>query len=180
MNDASPEDFAIEITQQGWIDPDLVDSPGDLCSHGDIRLVIGGTVIASGQGGEYTISTSALSLLRSLESDHSREHRVADQLIRHCGQIYMWSCGIGIDWRVTHLPGGVVRLDEVVRDETAHFSGLLVEVPEERYRLQIGGFASEAKKLFEGAEKVPPDAYEQELYEEFWQEYDERLSRLGL
>jgi hypothetical protein len=51
--------FEIEITRQGWIDPDESDMPIDLCSHGDIRLEIGGQVIVSGEEEQwYTISTS--------------------------------------------------------------------------------------------------------------------------
>jgi hypothetical protein len=180
LNDVTHGDFEIAITQQGWIRPDLEDAPGDLCSHGDIRLVIGGTVIASGEGGEYTISTSALALLRTLESDHSREHPVACKLILHCGMIDMLSCPAGIDWRVTHLPGGVVRVDDVVRDEKAHYSGMVVELPEEQYRRQVVGFAEDAKKLFVGAKKEPPSPYDRELYEQFWREYDELLSRFRL
>jgi hypothetical protein len=42
----------------------------DLCSHGDVRLVIGGVTIAPGDGdGEYGISAAALGLLRTTESD---------------------------------------------------------------------------------------------------------------
>ena len=170
-------DFEIEITRQGWLNG-LEVAPGDLCSHGDIRLVIGGMEIASGEE-EYTISTSALALLRTLDSDHSPEHPVADRLILHCGMLEMLSCPIGFDWRVTHLPGEVVRVDEVVRDETAHF-GMVVELPEERYRRQVVGFAEEAKTLFVGAKKEPDSTYDQELYEQFWSEYDELLSRFRL
>ena len=171
--------FEIAITHQGWIDPDLEDAPGDLCSHGDIRLVIGGTEIASGEGGEYTISTSALALLRTLESDHSPAQPVASLLILHCGMIDMLSCPAGIDWRVTHLAGGVVRVEDVVKDGTLRLAGP-VDVLEERYRAQVVGFAEEAKRLFVGATKEPPSPYDQELYEQFWSEYDDRLSRFRL
>ena len=69
--------FAIEITRQGWITSEADSVDRDLCSHGDIRLVIGGRVIAPGDGeGDYTISTSALALLRTLESDHSPSSRL--------------------------------------------------------------------------------------------------------
>lgn len=56
--------FEIEITSQGWLgEPKGSWDPArdDLCSHGDIRLVLGGRVIAAGDDtGDYTISTSAL------------------------------------------------------------------------------------------------------------------------
>lgn len=180
--------FEIEIRKQGWIDPERDDDPADLCSHGDIRLEIGGQVIVSGEAepGEvadwWTISTSALALLRTLESDHSPDRRVADRLILHCGMIDMLTCPIGIDWSVRHL-GGRVRLHEVVRYDTVdeaeavRFPGLEVEVAVDEYRLEVVAFAEKAKQPFVGSEKTPGDDYEQRVYEEFWREYDGRLSR---
>ena len=191
--------FEIEITRQGWIDPELDVAPADLCSHGDIRLEIGGQVIVSGDAepGEvadwWTISTSALALLRTLESDHSADRPVADLLILHCGQVLdfasggsstveLLTCPIGVNWSVTHL-GGRVRLHDVVRfdtpDETeaVRFPGLEVELAEDAYRLPVVAFAEEAKKPFVGAEKTPADDFERRLYDEFWREYDGRLSR---
>ena len=53
--------FEIEITSQGWLGPPREGwdpARDDLCSHGDIRLVVGGRVIAAGDDtGDYTIST---------------------------------------------------------------------------------------------------------------------------
>jgi hypothetical protein len=52
--------------------PEVEAAPADLCSHGDVRLEIGGQVIVSDKAepGEvadwWTISTSALALLRTL------------------------------------------------------------------------------------------------------------------
>jgi hypothetical protein len=173
-------DFKIEITEQGWIDPDVVDYPADLCSHGDICLEIGGQVIAPGDGEHwYTISTSALALLRTLEADHSREHPVADRLVLCCGMLLMVSCPIGIDWAVTHL-GERVRLHDVVsRDNagTVEFTGLTVELAESEYRRQIVAFAEKAKEPFARSQKTPADDFDQELYTEFWREYDARLGR---
>jgi hypothetical protein len=176
-----PPDFEIEITEQGWLDPDLDDDPADLCSHGDIRLEIGGHMIAPGDGEHsYTISTSALALLRTLESDHSPEHPVADRLALHCGMLEMLSCPIGIDWAVTHL-GERVRLDDVVsRDDvegTVHFPGLAVEIAESEYRRHIVAFAEKAKEPFDaGSPKTPAGEIDEELYAEFWREYNGRLS----
>ena len=185
--------FEIGIIKQAWIDPklELDEAPNDLCSHGDIRLEIGGQVIVSSEAepGEevadwWTINTSALALLRTLESDHlPPDRRVADRLILHCGMIEMMNCGIGVDWSVRHL-GGRVQLADVVRYDTTNeakgvvrFPGLVVEVREDEYRRAVAAFAEEAKQLFVGREKTPSDEYEQQVYEEFWREYDERLNR---
>ena len=40
-------DFEIAITRQGWLNGVEV-ATGDLCSHGDVRLVIGGLEIFRG------------------------------------------------------------------------------------------------------------------------------------
>jgi hypothetical protein len=44
------------------------------------------------------------------------------------------------------------------------------------YRQEIARFAVTAKQLFVGAEKEPEEGLE-EQYEQFWREYDDRLSR---
>jgi hypothetical protein len=181
--------FEIEITKQGWIDPELGldEAPGDLCSHGDIRLEIGGQVIVSGEAepGEvadwWTISTSALNLLRTLESNHSPDRPIANRLILHCGMILMMGCPIGVDWSVRHLGRAVllahvVRYDTVNEAEAVRFPGLVVEVEEDAYRREVVRFAETAKQPFVGTEKTPAD-WEQDLYEEFWREYDDRLNR---
>ena len=122
--------FEIEITSQGWLDvPDAEHE--DLCSHGDVRLVIGGRVIAAGDGsGDYTISTSALALLRTLESDHGLGPRVVPTaLVMHCGMLDMVSCPEGIDWSVSHRDGRVLLAD-VVKNETERFPGLTADLSE--------------------------------------------------
>jgi len=170
--------FEIDITRQGWIAPEPESARADLCSHGDVRLVIGGRVVAAGDVGEYTISTSALALLRTLESDHTSGS--GDQLVLHCGLLLMTSCPIGIDWSVTHSDGEV-RLSEVVRcDElgtVVAFPEIEVVLPQSEYRGQIVHFAEKAKRPFAGAEKVFADDVDRQLYEEFWGEYDARLAR---
>lgn len=181
--------FEIRITQQGWLaenDPDLDYDPAlvDLCSHGGIRLTIGGQVIALGEDDyEYGISESALALLRTLESDHSPARRVAERLIFHgCGTILMMGCPVGIDWSVSHVDGQV-RIDEVVRYDTVaeteavRFPGVAAELSEDEYRLQVVVFAERAKEPFEKIAKEPADDFDQQQYEEFWKEFDARLSR---
>ncbi len=177
----SPEDFSIAITRQGWLNSEPTD-PSDLCSHGYIRLVIGGEVIAPGDEREYTISTSALGLLRTLESDHSPERPVGSgTLILHCGMLMMLSCPVGIDWSVTHR-GGRVRLRDIVRfdstdaSEAVRFPGLEVELEEEAYRREVVAFARSAKGLFVGAEKVLHDDTDRKEWGDFWEEYERLLA----
>jgi hypothetical protein len=180
----------IEIRAQGWLrdegpDPDRVAATVDLCSHGAVRLTIGGHVISPGADHprEYGVSESALALLRTLEADHSPAHPVAERLIFHgCGALLMMGCPIGIDWRVSHAAGrvqigDVVRHDTVNEDEGVRFAEIAVELPEDQYRRQVIAFAKKAKEPFEGITKDISDEFDQRMYEEFWREYDARLAR---
>jgi hypothetical protein len=181
--------FGILITRQGWLganDPDLGYDPApvDLCSHGGIRLTIGGQLIALGEDDdEYGISESALALLRTLESDHSPGQRVAERLVFHgCGNILMMGCPVGIDWSVSHVDGqvriaDVVRYDTVDETEAVRFPGVATELTEDEYRLHVVAFAERAKDPFEGIAKEFADTFEQQQYEEFWEEFDARLGR---
>jgi hypothetical protein len=195
--------FHIEIVTQGWLGPNgpVTEDPeaavNDLCSHGDIRLVIAGQTIASGDDGGYGISEAALGLLRTITSNRTRspvkrpgswtgtaeEAQKLQRLIPHgCGLILMLNCPIGIDWTVEHASGRV-RISEVFRcDDTLRtavvqeYPDVAVEVPLEEYRDEIVAFARRAKEPFEGITKSFGDDFEREMFAEFWEEYDRLLA----
>ena len=175
--------FEIEITSQGWITAEPSSELDDLCSHGNLRLVIDGRVVGPGDGGDnYTLSTSALALLRTLESDHVPGPGT-ENLIVHCGGLLMLSCPIGIDWQIVHSDGrvrlsDVVRYDTVDVGEATRFPGLVAELSEAEYRRKVAAFARSAKKPFIGLEKRFHDGVDRQDYEAFWAEYDERLRRV--
>ena len=174
-------DFEIQITEQGWISDQPDSVRDDLCSHGDIRLVIGGRVIAPGDGqGGYTISTSALTLLRTLDVDYSSSPGTDNQMILCCGMILMTSCPIGVYWSVSHAAGRVRLADVAFCEEIGsvrEFPGLSVDLAEDEYRRRIVAFAHEAKQPFAGIEKVIDEDWERDMYREFWREYNARLDR---
>jgi hypothetical protein len=184
-----PEAFRIEILNQGWREPGPAYDPvrQDLCTHGDLRLIIGGETITDARSEhEYGISEAALALLRTVEADHTRQEPVADRLIPHgCGAILMTGCPIGVDWTVLHLPRGRVRLGGVVRyDNTDEFNGVQfpnaqATLSEDEYRQKIVAFATLAKGPFIGVTKEPFDEVDRKDYEDFWVEYDELLRRAG-
>jgi hypothetical protein len=180
--------FLIEIVKQGWLEPSQpakYDAAAvDLCSHGDVRVVIGGVTIAPGDGtGEYGISEAALGLLRTTQFDWPPlPEGWTGPLIPHgCGAILMMSCPLGIDWSVTHVEGSVRLADVVRHDGTSaasdvEFPGLVVTTPKDDYRDQIVAFALGAKELFRGVEKTITDSFDQAQYDTFWQEYDRLLN----
>ena len=174
--------FEIEIIEQHWLEGCLPEQ--DLCSHGRIRLVIGGQVILSDDQ-NFSVSESALALSRTLDTDNSPGDPVAERLIFHgCGTILMLGCPIGVDWTVRHVPGFVV-IDDITRYETTDpsealaFRGSPVAVPDEEYSQQIIAFATKAKQLFEGVEKTFYSDFDREQYERFWREFDSLLARHG-
>ena len=95
----------------------------------------------------------------------------------------MLSCPIGVDWTVTRHDDRVrlhdpVRYDSLDTAEAVRFPEATVDLADHEYRREIAAFAAKAKEPFlRGREKTPPDAYEEELYNDFWQEFDERLGR---
>ncbi len=157
----------------------------DLCTHGDVRLTIGGHTIAPGDGhGEYGISEAALGLLRTLKSGSPDQtgRPFADRLIPHgCGAILMMGCPLGIDWTVRHVEDRV-RITDVVRYDTTNegdatrFPDLEIEMPLDEYRDEVVAFARRAKEPFKGVEKSFGDEVDEQDYLDFWEEYDRLLS----
>ena len=170
--------FEIEILEQGWLGSE--DTEYDLCSHGKLRLVIGGQVISSGDK-RYGISESALALLRTLSSNHSKAHPVAERLVFHgCGTLLMMGCPIGIDWNVTHTQEGV-RLNNIIKFDTTNeeqgtkYNGLDALLTEEDYRRRVFQFATKARQLFQESPRSYYDDFDRQQFETFWAEYDALL-----
>ena len=91
--------FTLTLIRQGWMAGCAPSE--DLCSHGALRLVIGGVIIEDGAK-EYGISASALALLRTVEEDHQLSARRATLVVCGCSRLMGTDCGIGIDWQVRH------------------------------------------------------------------------------
>jgi hypothetical protein len=179
--------FEIEILEQGWLTPD---PPTDLCSHGAIRLRIGGAqVMGFGEGSnDVGISRTALALLRSLEADHAPSDPDMPQLVFHgCGflSILGASCPIGADWSVQHADGDVrlgdvIRIDTTSRLDAVSFPEATVTIPFEQYRSQIVAFARETMQFFAGSPKVlPADPFDREDFVNWQSELTELLQKFS-
>ena len=191
---AKDEQFTIEILEQGWAGDGAETAATDLCSHGKLRITIGGTVVADSTE-EFGISETALALLRTLARNHSPTDPIAgwfegkpgaERLVFHgCGLILMMGCPIGMDWTVEHLPKDRVRLSNVRRWDntsdtpTVSFHGLSVEIPESEYRKAVIRFATDAKRLFAGVKKTFYAEWDCQQYQKFWEEYDQALARFS-
>lgn len=171
--------FSVQILSQEW----LGDEPQqfDLCSHGQIRLMIGGELILDGRA-SFGLSESALALLRTLERDHNAEQPLAEKLIFHgCGKVLMQGCPIGVDWEVLHQGDQVVlrkirRWDWPDENRPTLFPQLEITVPHAEYRQAILAFANEVRQFFKGEEKVFFDDQDRQSYLLFWQEFDRLIA----
>ncbi|UNJ81365.1 hypothetical protein LIT32_25295 (plasmid) [Bacillus sp. CMF21] len=170
----------IKIENQRW----LCNDKEDLCSHGEIILNVNGTIITQSYiDEEWGISESALALLRTLDKDYICDPDIEEGLILHgCGTILMMGCPISIHWTVKHIDGQVILSDFVKVTTTnpktgsIYYPGLEIKLSKNEYTNQVVSFALQAKKLFDNSkEKLISDDFDKEMYEDFWDEYNQLL-----
>lgn len=172
--------FALHITDQHFLG-EGEEQARDGCSHGGISAVIAGTHVTS-DSVDYGISQSALSLLRTLEQDHTPSERVNDSYLLCHGCAYPTHFGcpnFGTDWVVRHEDSTVVLRQPVHVDIVAGDTEFDVQarVPIEHYRREVVALAESARSFYFSAEPRALEDWEQDLHAQFWAEFDERLER---
>lgn len=178
--------FKINIINQYWLGEEV----HDLCSHGELYIKVGDVVITnSGRDEEWGISTSALTLLRTLYEEPAFTYQEIDPerdepLITHCGNALSPGCPISIYWGVQHMEGEITLSNFVKFTTTSYKEGvidykdLMVKISEKEYREEIVAFALEVKAFFEQSQKKRiEDDDERESYEAFWEEYNTLLEK---
>ncbi|MCY8235477.1 hypothetical protein [Priestia endophytica] len=178
--------FEINIINQYWLGEEI----HDLCSHGELYIKVGDVMITnSGRDEEWGISTSALTLLRTLYEEPSFTYQEIDPerdepLITHCGNVSSPGCPISIYWGVQHMEGEIILSNFVKFTTTSYkegvvdYKGLKVKISKEEYREEIVVFALEVKAFFEQSQKkIIEDEDERESYKAFWEEYNTLLEK---
>lgn len=79
--------FDIKVLRQHWIKDDENDNPEDLCSHGEVYLRIGDKEISNEKSGSWTLSSTALYLMRTINENYE-PNKYASQLIPCCGHFF--------------------------------------------------------------------------------------------
>jgi hypothetical protein len=174
------EEFTIYVSKQYC----SCSQEADLCSHGEIYLNVNGTIITQpGVGEEWGISESALALLRTINKDYICNPDHEEGLILHgCGAMLMMGCPISIHWTVHHL-GDQVLLADFVKISTTnpatgsiYYPGLQVKMSSKKYKESVVSFALQGKKLFEESkDKQIVDDFDKEMYEGFWDDFNQLL-----
>jgi hypothetical protein len=149
----------------------------DLCVHGGIYLRIGELVVSDGTDLDWTVSTAAFNLLRTILEDQPLEGREA--LIPHCGftmwqvssepdGLYIPNCDIGINWSLTH------RADEVLHE---FVDGTIVTTDLQEWKAVVFGFADEVYHFLHTAwPKVIDDEEDRRGFELFISLWEKRRS----
>lgn len=174
------KDFQLRVLGQRWIDDDP-NNESDLCSHGQIYLRANFQEILTESDGYWTVSTSALLLLRTLLHDYDSNEEPA--LILCCGQLMMASCPISVRWRVRHEEKRVL-IDEVQKNPTTNISDI-IKFPSASMELELREYAApilqcvkDVTTFFqESKDRKFFNTYDKKEYDRFWKEFTELKSQ---
>lgn len=161
-----------------WLS-DENDGSGDLCAHGIIYFEIDGNILVSEKDEIWTVSASALYLLRTLESDHSNtefEAPYGGQIFPCCGfnmydiegeeNVVIDGCPNGIDFEITHEEGRV----KISFEDKKSFL-----VPLKEWQRAIIEFSKRVKAFYAASSpKIPWDDENKAGYEKFIAEWNRR------
>jgi hypothetical protein len=167
----SNQKFDLKILDLHWIKNE--DDPNDLCAHGHVYLKIGDEVVSDKQTGDWTLSSTALSLLRTIEKDYKKNDN-DNQLLPCCGHfiiaddkeetVTIQGCDTGIDWTIVHTKGTIEHITE---------KGERGIIKKEVYRQLIFDFADKVEQFYKESRPklIPTDDFERKGYLTFWKEW---------
>jgi hypothetical protein len=167
----SNQKFDLKILDLHWIKNE--DDPNDLCAHGHVYLKIGDEVVSNDQTGDWTLSSTALSLLRTIEKDY-KKNDTDNQLLPCCGHfiipddkeetVTIQGCDTGINWTITHNNGTVEHLTD--KEEKA-------TIEKEDYKKLIFDFADNVEQFYKQSKPkiIPTDDFDRKGYLTFWKEW---------
>jgi hypothetical protein len=166
------EQFDLKILDLHWINNE--DDPNDLCAHGHVYLKIGNEIVSDKESGDWTLSSTALSLMRTIDKDYKKNNN-DNQLLPCCGHfiiaddqgenVTIQGCGNGIDWTIIHHSNGTV--------EHVTEKGEKGIITNEDYRKLISGFADKVEQFYKDSKSktIPEDDFDKKGYLIFWKEW---------
>ena len=173
----NPPIFELNIITKKWIEPEQ----HDLCAHGSLKVKIGTEVIVDETDDDgWTISSTALLLLRTLSRNHTIDNPLGDFLIPCCGhyfvyeddmdEVYVASCPSGFDWQVIHENDSVKLITE---------SGNKTKINFEDYKRQVLNFVDQVEKFYEESsdKEISEDETIEKGYLQFWKEWKDHRIR---
>lgn len=167
--------FEIKILDQYWIDKEK-DNQDDLCSHGLLFIKINDTIITDEKDDDWTISTTALQLLRTIENNH--DLKTDSPIVQHCGQIDFLGCPISINWESINKGDTIIisraqKLLETNEKYTIYFNGLETVINKKSYIDEVINFTEIVIDFFKGHNPEIEDELDRKNYILFWEELNQ-------
>jgi hypothetical protein len=170
------DQFEITLERIKWLDDDFEEL--DICAHGNVFVRIGDEIV-SDSSTEWCVSASALHLLRTLESNHTKDKPVGEQLIPCCGHflvadtdnddVFVGCCPSGIDWEVKHSNYQVKLTTDL---------GAEAVVSYDLYKEAIFTFADKVEAFYLISQpKEIEEEFDRKGYDKFWSEWHRRRNK---
>lgn len=172
--------FDIEILKLNWLDK--LEESQDRCAHGKVYLRIGNEIICNEEKGEWTLSSTALYLMRTLNENYEIGE-YGSQLIPCCGHflitdenddefVIIIGCPNGIDWTIRHLEN-----DQIKHISESGNEGI---IDKEDYRKVVLNFANQVELFYKESKpkEIPEDEFDRKGYTAFWNEWKKLKKRL--
>ena len=158
------------------------DDPEDQCAHAKVDFKINDTVFISPADESWTVSATALYLLRTLENDSDSESTVAERnsIFACCGinpwiaeekfDVMIIGCNAGIDVNVVHSGDKVTIQRSDGKKEIIQF---------EEWRNSVFNFATAIKSYYSNSlpKSKIEDEFDRNGWARFWDEFNSRLNR---
>lgn len=169
--------ITLQIQDFQWVKGEE-DDPDDQCAHGRVLFQVNNTIFTKPEDGIWTVSASALYLLRTLSEDHTIENPVAENnfLFPCCG-FTVWSignrfkvlcmgCDTGVDVEIIHHQD-IVTVRSRAGSE---------RVSKSEWIAAVLGFVNSVREFYRASSpKVTiEDEFDNQGWAAFWQEWDER------
>jgi hypothetical protein len=176
--------FNIDLLEIFWLE--RFDDPDDRCAHGKVSVTIGSEIVACNSADPddwWTLSAMALHLLRTLETNHTKDAPVAaclvpgeghhidheeDSPIVHIETAYPMADGR--NWWVRRSGNEVTLETEAGCSTTLRF---------EDYKQQVLSFVDIVEDFYKCSTKknLPDNTYDRTAYLKFWTEWTTRRSK---
>lgn len=164
----------LEPTNLHWI-KGKADDPNDLCAHGNVLFQINDDMLLSEEAGEWTVSASALYLLRTLSRNHTSDSRVGEHLFPCCGHalydigapdVLIIGCSIGRDFEIRHI-------EDEVQLQSNHYKSYLVD--KLQWKHAVCSFSDKVRAFYEtSSPKKTADGEDKKGFDLFMQEWERR------
>ena len=172
---SSTDMITLVPTRLHWVKDDGSDDPLDLCVHSPVHFQIDGQTLVDAADGDFTVSATAIYLLRTLAHDHTEENPVGEHLFPCCGHaifdtgdddVLICGCPNGLDVSVVHNGDGTICLRKA--------SGETNIVTETEWRDAVRAFSDLVRRFYDDSLPKTPPTIDTDAYAKMMAEWDRR------